>query len=72
MTELERLRAARDAALATHYAAGVARDAALDAYDAAAIAAWDADSPPAIHAALNAAIAAYLAALAAQEQETDQ
>jgi hypothetical protein len=55
MTDLERLRAARDAA--------------LDAYDAAAIAAWDADSPPAIHAALNAAIAAYLAALAAQTKE---
>jgi hypothetical protein len=69
MTELERLRAARDAALATHYAAGVARDAALDAYDAAAIAA---DAARGASAAVRDIYATYLATLAAQTKETDQ
>jgi hypothetical protein len=49
MTEIEKLKAARDAAVAAWYAA-------LDAYNAA----------------LDAANDAYLAGLAAQEQETDQ
>ena len=58
MTDLEKLKVARDAALAAHHAAGVARDAVLDAYDAAAIAAY------------IAGLASLDAALAAQTKET--
>jgi hypothetical protein len=60
MTELEKLKAARDAALATHHAAAIAAAAARDAS-----AAYDA----AINTYLVAACHAYDAALVAQEQE---
>jgi hypothetical protein len=67
MTDLEKLKVARDAALAAHHAAGVERDAVLDAYDAAAIAA---DAARAASAAVRDIYATYNAILAAQKQET--
>jgi hypothetical protein len=64
MTDLEKLKVARNAARDAYDAAAIAAlDVAYAAYDAAAIAAID---------AYLAANKAYNAALAAQEQETDR